>query len=650
MEGDFQVGPWLIEPSLNAVSHNGEYIHLSPKVMGVLVCLAQHPGQSVSKEDLLQTVWPDTFVSDDVLKGSISELRRVLEDDAREPTVIQTIPKRGYRLVARVQPVNGTSDSSIVNRGEKQRVVVHTRKFWVGALAAAASALLVILLGADFGGLRARLASKMGAPQIHSLAVLPLQNLSSDPAQEYFSDGMTDALITDLAQIGSLKVISRTSTIQYKGTKKPLPEIARELNVDGIIEGTVQRSGHRVRITAQLIQVPADRHLWANSYERDMQDVFTLEREVTGDIAREVQARLVTPSKVLVQQPTPMNPKVLEAYLQGNYYLDHGNYYLDREGRGAGDEEKRTAAKYFQQAIDADPNFAPAYNGLANSHLQLLWPSSQDAEIAATAARRAATLDPNLADVHRTLGDLSRASWNWSAAKDQYRRAIAIDPNKADAHDWLGHLLDATGRLDEGWREQQLAQELDPNHNHLADALSLRNQHDRAIAMLQMMLKRYPDDGYLHLYLFTEYLTKHMYREATFHANQLAILFGFPQVAAEARRARAASGYRAALRRTVKGWEHLVATHQVFAPVNIAELYVVLGDKERAFYWLEQAYAHHDTAIAGAALGLEWLNSEVLLDPLRTDPRFQNLIRRVGLPEVQTDKSGGGRQSASLSK
>ena len=160
--------------------------------------------------------------------------------------------------------------------------------------------------------------------------------------------------------------------------------------------------------------------------------------------------------------------------------------------------------------------------------------------------------------------------------------------------------------------------------------------------MLQMMLKRYPDDGYLHLDLCNEYLTKHNYRDAMLHANQLAILFGFPQVAAEARRSQAASGYRAALRRTVKGWEHLVATHQVFAPVNIAELYVVLGDKERAFYWLEQAYAHHDTATAGAALGLEWLNTEVLLDPLRSDPRFQSLAQRVGLPEVQIDGSGGG--------
>ena len=634
----FRVSACRIDPQLNTVSRNGSVVRLEPKVMEVLVCLAEHAGEPVSRDKLLQTVWPATFVSDDVLTRSISELRRVFEDDAHESRIIQTIPKRGYRLVAQVDSLN--ERSAMLPALDASRLQgVRNR-----GLAILLASVLVLSIGlAAVHAYKPKSAGQNDLPQIRSLAVLPLQNLSADPAQEYFSDGMTDALITDLAQIGSLRVISRTSTIHYKGTKKPLPEIARELNVDGIVEGTVQRSGNRVRITAQLIQVPAEKHLWANSYERDMQDVFTLEREVTGDIARRVQERLTRANSVALTHPQRVDTRVLDAYFLGNYHL--GSF-----GKGAGDEERRTAAKYFQQAIDADPNFAPAYNGLANSHLQLLWPSSQDAEIATTAARRAATLDPNLADAHRTLGDLGRTSWNWSDAENEYRRAIAIDPNNADAHDFLGHFLDITGRLDEGWSEQQLAQELDPNHNHLSDALGLRNQHDRAIAMLQMLLKRYPDDAYLHLAIWVEYLAKHMYPEAMVHANELANLFGFPEVAAEARRAQAVAGDRAALQTTVKAWEHLMATHQVFVPVNLAELYVVLGDKERAFYWLEQAYAHHDMAVAGTGLGLEWLNTEVLLDPLRSDPRFQNLIRRVGLPEVEVDGSGGGRRTVSLAK
>jgi TolB-like protein/DNA-binding winged helix-turn-helix (wHTH) protein/Tfp pilus assembly protein PilF len=626
VEGDFQVGPWLIEPSLNAVSHNGESIHLAPRVMGVLVCLAQHPGQSVSKEVLLQTVWPDTFVSDDVLKGSVSELRRVLEDDAREPTIIQTIPKRGYRLVARVQPVNGTSDSSIENRGEKQRVFVRTRKFWVGALAVAATALLIVFLGVDFDGLRARLANKSGAPQIHSLAVLPLQNLSSDSAQEYFSDGMTDALITDLAQIGSLKVISRTSSMQYKQTKKSLPEIARELNVDGIIEGTVQRSGDRVRVTAQLIYGSSDKHVWASSYERDMREVFALERDVTEEIAREVRSRLTTPNQAPVAPPRPASPEVLEAYLQGNYHLS-------RFGRGAGDEELKKAREYFQQAIDADPNFAPAYNGLANAHLNLMWPSNQDFDIARRMAERAVELDPNFSDAHHTLGYLKLNAWNWLGSEEEYQRAIALNPNNTDAHHDLGELLNDTGRLDKGWREYQIAQELDPNNDHLSDALDRQGQHDRAIAMLQMMLRRYPDNGYLHLSLYRDYVKKGMHKEAIQELEKTANLFGFPESTSRIHRAFVSSGYQGAMRQFAKELEYLATTKQAFVPVNLAEVYAAMGDKDRAFYWLEQAYSHRDTHGASTDLGLERLNMEFLLDPLRSDPRFKDLVRRIGLPQ-----------------
>jgi len=641
-------GVFEVDLEAGELRKSGVRLKLVGQPFQVLQLLLERPQEVVTREELRQRLWPDeTFVDYDLaLKRIINRLREVLGDSAESPRFIETIPRRGYRFIAAVNG-NGAvahsaeDDLEAAKTAETRRSRLDLRIKWVLGLGVVA--LLLAVLGLGPKELWQRIAGKNAVPQIRSLAVLPLQNLSADPTQEYFSDGMTDALITNLAQIGSLKVISRTSSMQYKQARKSLPEIARELNVDGIIEGTVQRSGDRVRITAQLIYARTDKHMWAQSYERDARDVFALQREVTEDIASRVQERLTRENSAPLTGTQRVDVKVLDAYFLGNYHL--GSF-----GKGAGDEERKTAAKYFQQSIDADPNFAPAYNGLANSHLSLLWPSSEDAEIAAAAAKQAATLDPDLADVHRTLGDLDRGSWNWSAAENEYRRAIAIDPNNAEAHDSLGHLLDTTGRVDEGWNEQQLAQELDPNHNHLSDALALRNQHDRAITMLQMLLKRYPDDAYLHLGLYNEYLTKQMYSEAMVHANQLAILFGTPQVAAEARRAEATSGPRAALRTTAKAWEHLVATHQVFAPVNIAELYVALGDKERAFYWLEHAYAHHDMAIAGTGLGLEWLNTEVLLDPLRSDPRFQNLIRRVGLPELRIDEAGSGRRTVSLSK
>ena len=619
MDGSFRVGPWRVEPGLNTVARNGTTLRLESKIMGVLVCLAEHAGETVSKEKLLQTVWSGTFVSDDVLFRSISELRRIFEDDAREPTLIQTIPKRGYRLVAPVEWVDGATEPEA-----RRAAVANTRKVWMRALPVVAAALLFVFLGANVGKVRARLERKSGASQIHSLAVLPLRNLSADPAQEYFSDGLTDALITDLAQIASLKVISRTSSMQYKQTKKSLPEIARELNVDGIIEGAVQRSGDRVRITAQLIYAPSDKHVWVDSYERDMRDIFTLEREVTGDIAHQVQGRLTTPNQT-VAPPRPVNPQVLEAYLQGTYHLN-------RYGKGAGDEEKRKAAEYFQQAIDVDPNFAPAFNGMANAHLGLEWPSNQDFEIARKMAERAAELDPTLSDALETLRGM-KDDLDLRGAEHDVRHAIALNPNNAKAHDDLGELLDDTGRVDEGWVEYQIAQELDPNHDHLSDAFDMRGQYERAIAMQQMMLKRYPDDGYLHHPLFRDYVKTGMHKEAIQELEKAANLFGFPEAASRIHSAFVSSGYRGAMRQYAKELEDLVAAKQVFIPVNLAEVYATLGDKDRAFYWLEQAYTHHDVLAASTDLPLDRLNREILLDPIRSDPRFKDLVRRVGLPQ-----------------
>ena len=257
MGQDFQIADWRIEPRLNTVSRDGAPTRLEPKVMAVLVCLAQHAGEPVSKEELLRTVWPDTFVTEDVLKRSVFELRRVLEDDARQPRIIQTIPKSGYRLLVRVETIDGAGEVAVVPvRDEPSRA----SRRWRLVVVVIGLATLLMLVAVGGYKLREQFGNRSHSSQIRSIAVLPLENLSGDPAQEYFSDGMTDALITNLAQIGTLKVISRTSSMQYKKTKKSLREIASELNVEGIIEGTVQRSGDRMRITAQLIDGRTDPH------------------------------------------------------------------------------------------------------------------------------------------------------------------------------------------------------------------------------------------------------------------------------------------------------------------------------------------------------------------------------------------------------
>jgi serine/threonine protein kinase/tetratricopeptide (TPR) repeat protein len=461
------------------------------------------------------------------------------------------------------------------------------------------------------------------APRIESIAVIPLANLSGDPAQEYFSDGMTDALITNLAQIGTLKVISRTSSMQYKQTNKSLPEVARELNVDGIIEGTVQRSGDRVLISTQLIHGPSDTNLWANSYERNVSDVFMLERELAGDIARQVQARLTAEKRAELAQRRTANPAALEAYLQGNSHLH-------KFSRGSGDEELRLASDYFQQAIDADPDFAPAYVGMSNARDGTLRSSSEDGDIATKTAERAVELDPNLSDAWTTLAAIKSDFFDWSEAEQDYRRALALNPNDGIAHEHLGWLLDARGRLDEGWKEAEIAQELDPNDDHLEAALNNRHEYDKVIRHITTLLDANPDDGFLHHQLYEGYRGKGMYKEAVQQLEQTLVLFGLRESAGKVRQGFAASGYRGAMRKYAEELEHLHATNQVFVPLNVAQAYAAVGDKDRAFYWLELAYKYRGHGTVG--VGMIFLNRDPGLEPLRSDPRYTDLLRRVGLP------------------
>jgi len=618
----FQLGPWLIRPSLNTAVRNGTTNRLTPKAMAVLLCLAEHAGEPVPKEKLLEEVWPETFVSDDVLKGSIAEIRRVLEDDARDPRIIETIAKRGYRLIAPVEwiDVQQQAPPAQLKPGANEVAAAPSRRSWVPWTVVVVAVVLIALAAIfDVGELRSRLRSS-AAPQIRSLAVLPLQNLSDDPSQEYFSEGMTDSLITDLAQIGSLKVISRTSSIQYKQTSKSLPEVARELNVDGIVEGTVQRSGDRVRINVQLIQGASDKHLWAKSYERDLRDVFALERDVTDDIARQIQVKLTMPGRVRVR---PVDTRVLDAYIRGNYFLNG-------RGTGGGDEQPKKARAYFQQAIDLDPNFVPAYIGLAQTHDVLSQGEPDDLILMRQFAEKAVALDPDSADALVELGSAKQEAWDWSGAETEFRRALALDPNNVQAHDLLGCTLDITGRLEGGWKELQIAQELDPNRDHIADTLYQRGNLDQAIEIRQRIAKRNPLDGYNRWELALSYALKGKYQEFVTETGTSLSLFGVPGVGPRLQRAYDESGPRGALRSLAGEFEHFAITKRAYFPGVLAQLYAALGDKDRAFYWLEQFRQHHDLALADPTI---YFKTDPWFAPLRSDPRFGDFLRRAGLPQ-----------------
>lgn len=453
--------------------------------------------------------------------------------------------------------------------------------------------------------------------------MLPLANLSGDPAQEYFSDGMTDALITDLAQIGSLKVISRTSSMQYKETRKSLPEIAHELNVDGIVEGTVQRSGDRVRITVQLIHSPSDRHLWANTYEGDFRDGFALERNVTKDITRQVQARIMPQSQIPQMQPGTTNPKALDAYLQGNYYLN-------RYGNGFGAEEMKKAAEFFQQAIDADPKFAPAYFGLAHAYDSLPLVSPSDAAIVRKAEETGVALAPNSPEAQRTLADDKLDDLDWSGAEKQLRRAVALNPNDTALHDDFCELLSEMRRLDEGLKECQIAQELDPNNDHLSSILYKRGECDHAISILRLMIERHSANGGLHFMLFQCYVQKQDSKEAVEELQRFLVLYGLSNSAVRIHEVFATSGFRSAMVQWTKEMENLQANKEFYLPVNLADAYAVLGDNDHALYWLGQAVEHRGMIAAGAPATS--LGADPMLASLHSDPRFKDLVRRIGLP------------------
>jgi TolB-like protein/DNA-binding winged helix-turn-helix (wHTH) protein/Flp pilus assembly protein TadD len=615
---DLQIADWRVEPRLNIVSRNGRATRLEPKVMAVLVCLAQHAGELVSKEELLQTVWPDTFVTEDVLKRSVFELRRVLEDDARQPRIIQTIPKSGYRLLVAAETIDRSGDVAVL-ANEAPRA---SRRWRSLALIAGLAALLILVA---VGGYRLRggLGKKSDPSQIRSIAVLPLENLSRDPAQEYLSDGLTDALITDLAQIGSLRVVSRTSSSQYKQSTKSLPEIGRELGVEGIVEGTIQKSGGRVRITAQLIHAPSDKHLWANAYERDMRDVFALERDLAQQIADRVQGRIAKPSHAPLHPSGPANNKALEAYLQGNYHLTRAEWSV-------AEDEKRAAAQYFQLAIDADPNFAPAYIGLAKAHSELALGSSEDIAIVKRAAEKALALDPNSAEAWDILGLIKWKQLDWDGAEQDERRSKALSPQGAACVCTLGLFLAATGRLDEGLREAEIDQDLNPNED-LSLVLEMRGEHDLAIELLQRAVALHPTDSGNHYNLFRNYAETRKYKQAVQELENALTLMGTPEIAADVRRGFVASGYRGAMREYATALEAAQVAQEGFFPESLAIAYTAVGDKDRAFHWLEQAYEHRESV--GLDWGLMIIREDHMLDALHSDPRFKDLLRRIGLPE-----------------
>jgi len=490
---------------------------------------------------------------------------------------------------------------------------------WPLAVAAVTVLTLAALVGFNVGGLREKLLGRGGPPRIESLAVLPLANLSGDPQQDYFAEGMTEALIGDLAKIHSLRVISRTSVMRYKGSDKPLPQIAKELNVDAVVEGSVQRAGDRVRITAQLIYAPTDTHLWADSYERDLRDVLTLQSEVAQAIAHEIQIKMSAQEQARLARGRQVNPEAHEAYLKGRYYLE----------KWSPDGAKK-AEEYFQEAVAKDPNYGPAYAGLAETYSWGVPGLSPEEGAARTrdAALKALAVDDTLGEAHASLAIVYQNDWDLPAADREFKKAIELNPNYGAAHHWYSHLLLAMGRFDESLTESQRFVELDPlspaPHLHLGYHYLIARQYDDCIREELKTLQMDPNYIIAHSQLGQAYLGKGMYREAIQELEKARELSSDdPAYLAYLGHALGVAGRTNEARQVLEQLRKRPGVVDSY-PGYLAVVYAGLGDKEQALTWLEKAYEKR-------ASWLVILQAEPVFSSLRSEPRFQALLRGMGL-------------------
>jgi TolB-like protein/DNA-binding winged helix-turn-helix (wHTH) protein/Tfp pilus assembly protein PilF len=605
------------------VWRNGDKIKLQDRPFQILAALIQRPGDVVTRDQIRQKLWPtDTFVDfEHGINTAVKKLREALGDEAENPRFIATLPRYGYRLIA---PVAVVETNGACPKTETRPATSPRRQrtgFWLGlAFLVVAGIGLTCVFAFDWGHVRSRLVAGTGARPIGSLAVLPLRNLSNDPQQEYFSDGMTDELITALAQLKSLKVISYTSVDRYKYGNRTLPDIARELGVDAVVEGAVMRSGDRVRITAQLIDARSDQHLWAESYERDLKDVLSLQDEVAGQIAAQVGTEVAAGQQTRVASTRQVDPQAHEAYLKGNFYWSRSNCDGSQKG-----------LSYFQEAVAKDPTFAPGYVGLAQAYFTLGdWNCSPYEEAfskSKAAALRALELDPTLGPAHNWLGTITFFhEWNWDKAEREYRQATQLSPNYAPAHILYAVFLVSMARREEGLAEMRKALELDPTAEFTnmvsVHILYLAREYDQAIEQANNAIQLYPNSWGTYFWLGVVYERKGMDEQAVeAYLKSDSLRRDEPGELEAFRNVYQKSGIRGY-------WQHVRDTVSADGsePCSMRSIYASarLGETKQTIDYLNQALQKHCTSIRA-------LKVDSFYDNLRGDPRFQDVLARLQL-------------------
>ncbi len=641
----FEFGDFKLDCGRFELSRKGCSVRLERKPLELLILLAESDGQLVTREEIARRLWAtEVFVdTEHGINTAISKIRQTLRDDPEQPRFVLTVTGKGYRFIpslatgeaepnrqshVAIAAGNGTSipestkalvdtPTPIVQQPASQAIptpqpspATH-RKAWLVGIAS-----LVVLCVALALGYRL-LYRPQPQPAISSLAVLPLDNLSGDPNQDYFADGMTDELTTELARISALRVVSRTSVMPEKGRHRPLRQIAHDLNVDAIVEGSVVRSGDRIRITAQLIDTRSDKHLWAQSFEGSSSDVLALQDNVAHEIAAQTKAALAPDAGARTTASRRIDPAAHDAFLRGRYL------WLK--------EKNEEAGKYFKLAVQLQPDYALGWTGLAAYYdggaVQSGLNPKDALPMGEAAAARAVELDNSLAQAHLSIAASDFVyRWDWARADQEVLRAIELDPKYSEAYHLRAKILSVLGRNDEAIRDEKISLELDPFAKPwtLADAYNVARQYDAALEEIRQRLVSLPTDVSLFFEMYDAYRCKGMHKEA---AQALAVthqLEGNPSESTSIEKAFRQGGYNRVIHWQLGQFRKASRAHYV-SPVEMAGLYAQLGDREKTLALLEEGFEQR-------APLLLWIQTDPAYDFLHSDPRYRSLVKRIGLP------------------
>jgi TolB-like protein/DNA-binding winged helix-turn-helix (wHTH) protein/tetratricopeptide (TPR) repeat protein len=609
-------GLFEFDPHSGELRKQGIKIRLQGQPVEILSMLLARPGELVTREELQKKLWPDdTFVDfDPSLNAAIKRLRAALGDSAETPRFIETLARRGYRFIAPVD-ARGTAAA------EPTPPPLSARPRFFLPVTLLITAFVGVGVALYVGKVVDGFGRDNSSKRIESLVVLPLKSLANDPEQAYFADGMTDALNARLAGVSALRVISQTSSLLYKSTDKPLSQIARELNVDGIVEGSVLRSGDRIRINVQLVRAGGEKRIWGQTYERNVRDVLAMQSEVTRAIVDEIRVKLTPDEEARLAHVRPSNPEAHVAYAKGRFYWNKRT-----------EEGLRKAVEYFGEAIDRDPGYALAYVGLADSWVPRAWyaylPANEAFPPAKEAVTKALKLDPDLAEAHTTLAFINLYyDWNWTAADREFRRAIELNTNYANGHHWYAEYLSLVGQHEAAIREAERARELDPLSSIINTWVGSRyffaRRYDMAVEQYRNVVELDPEFVPAHLALGQAYERTKMFREAIRELETAVRLSGgSPVYIASLAHAYGITGRRTDALRLIDDLNNL-ASRRYVASFDVAIAWLGLGDKERALALLEKAIEDRSPRVL-------FLMAEPRFDPVRTDPRFQAMLKRVG--------------------